>query len=257
MAKSKATGNNKMLGEEVFSGSYGTKKYRLEINSATLSKKYGKPQGLYTTLNCSLLFHTSESARKYIIKLITQILTDYLKKIKGTVLVVGLGNAFLVADSLGALVVRDILATHNAPPEIREGLGDVCALIPGVSGINGFETFEIVSSVARFIKPEVVVLVDTLTANSPTRLGCSFQFSDSGITPGAGIGNKNRRLDKNSLGCRVVSIGVPLMIRSDVIGFEDFIVTPKEIDIYTKNCAKIIARALNEALHGKEYKNFL
>ena len=250
--------NDKMLGQQVYTGRYGTKKYLLDINTSDLSKKYKKPQGKYTTLNCSLVFHASETARKYIIKLVTQILVDYIGSVRGTVLIVGLGNAFLIADSLGALVVRDILATHNAPPEIRNDLGDVCALIPGVSGINGFETFELVAGVVGFIKPKVVILIDALTANSITRLGCSFQFSDSGITPGAGIGKKNKRLDSKNLGCRVVSIGVPLLINAGNIGLEgDFIVTPKEIDIYTKNCAKIISRALNEALHGKEYKNFL
>lgn len=248
-----------VLGECVFSGKYRTKIFDIDINTKELSEQYGKAQGRYTTLNCSRIFCTSELARKYLLKHLTDILKGYLAGVDGTVLVVGLGNAFLVADSLGSAVIKGLFATHNIPAELRADLGDLCALIPGVSGINGFATFDIVNGVVKAIKPAVVIVIDALTARSPARVGCSFQFSNTGISPGGGIGNKNKPLNKSTLGVPVIAIGVPMMINASTFGYEkdDFIVAPKEIDIYTTHCAKLLARVINLAIHGKNYKNYL
>ena len=248
-----------IMGELIFSGKYGVKKYFIDINSDTLSKQLSKRKGKYYTLNCSRLFCTSEPARKYITKQVVEIFSDFLQDISGTVMVVGLGNAFLVADSLGAAVVKNILTTHNIPAEIRQDLGDVCALIPGVSGINGFATADIVQGAVNTVHPKCVIVIDALTAKDASRLGCSFQFSNTGVSPGAGIGNFNKDISRETLGVPVVAAGVPMMIDASSFGYEQeyFVVTPKEIDIYTQNCAKILSRALNEVLHGKEYKNYM
>lgn len=267
MAKNKAktyidARENGVLGEIIFQGKYQIKEYCLKINTTALAQKYQKEKGTYTTLNVSKIFCTNELARKYVIGKIADILEKYILKYKiskPTFLVVGLGNAFLVADSLGAMVVKNLLATHNLPDSLKGELGDLCALIPGVSGINGFATADIVLGATQIVKPDIVILIDALTAHESTRIGCSFQFSDSGISPGAGIGSKNQRLDKNFLRTNVISIGVPMMINASNLGSEltDFVVTPKEIDIYTKNCAKVIASAINEVVHTKKYKDFL
>lgn len=251
-----------VLGEIIFKGKYGVKEYYLDINSSFLAKKYQKEQGAYTTLNVSKIFCTNELARKYVTSKIVEILKNYISKLKiksPTFLVVGLGNAFLIADSLGAMVVKNLLATHNIPSELRDSLGDLCALIPGVSGINGFATADIVLGAVNTVRPNIVIVIDALTAREPARIGCSFQFSNTGISPGAGIGSKNQRLNKNFLGADIISIGVPMMINASNLGSEltDFVVTPKEIDIYTKNCAKVIASAINEVVHTKRYKDFL
>ncbi len=255
----KNTRDNGILGNLEFKGKYGTAKYFINIKSTEQAQKYHKQKGKYTTLNCSHLFCSNEAARKYLIKQLVVILKEYMPENCETVLVVGLGNAFLVADSLGALVVKNLLATHYIPQELRDGLGDLCALIPGVSGINGFSTADIVSGVVHSVKPQVVIVIDALTAKTPERIGCSFQFSNTGISPGAGIGNKNKSLNKSTLKADVIAIGVPLMINAADVGYDrnDFIVTPKEIDIYTKFCARVLSHAINEVIHGKIYKDYL
>ena len=248
-----------VLGDKIFSGKYGVRVFDANINTKEQCEKYNKQMGHYVTLNCSKIFCTSEPARKYLIKHIVEIFKKFLEDVNGTILVVGLGNAFLVADSLGALVIKGLFATHNIPAELREDLGDLCALIPGVSGINGFETFDIVNGVVKSVKPSAVIVIDALTAQNFSRIGCSFQFSDTGISPGAGIGNKNKPINKGALGIPVIAVGVPMMINAKVFGYdsERYIVTPKEIDIYTQNCAKILSRAINEVIHGQNYKNYM
>lgn len=253
---------NGVLGELDFKGKYNVKRYYCNIENEQQSKKYNKAIGKYYTLNSSLIFCTSEPARKYLINQLVDIFKFYfaiLNKAKPTVLVVGLGNAFLVSDSLGAMIVKNLLTTHNLPKEYKQELGDLCALIPGVSGINGFATFDIIKGCVSFIKPDLVIVVDALTAKEPSRIGCSFQFSNTGISPGAGIGNKNKMINKETLGVDVLAIGVPMMIDAKELGIKlnNFIVTPKEIDIYVRNCAKVLSSAINEVVHTKKYKDYL
>ena len=172
-----------------------------------------------------------------------------------------MGNAFLIADSLGPRVIKNLVATHNLEKEFKYGLSDVACLIPGVSGINGISTFEIVASIVKQQKPDLIIFIDTLTAKNYHRLGCSFQVSNTSITAGGGMGCNNRTFSKTTLGVDIVSIGVPMMINaknfSDLQNLPNFIVAPKEIDIYTKFSAECIAKALNTVFYGKNYSKLL
>ncbi len=252
-----------VLGRVEMRGSFGARIFRAEISPEQASKLH-KSQGRYSTLNISPIIHTYHKARHYAGNLLASEILRYLKVLnfsRPSVLVVGLGNAFVMADSLGAEVVKNLLPTHSIPAKLREDLGDLACLIPGVSGLNGIATHEIVTSVAREIRPQIVILIDSLTAKNHERLGCSFQISDTSITPGGGVGSKNRPLDKASLGAPVITIGVPLMISAQNFGelanLPDLILTPKEIDFFTKNCAQIISNAINLAVHGKNYRKFI
>ncbi len=253
-----------VLGKVEVRGSFGAKIFRAEIRSQAQAERFGKAQGRYSTLNISPVIHTYHKARRYAGKCLSSEISQYLGTLnlsRPSVLVVGLGNAFVIADSLGAEVVKNLLPTHSLPAKLRGELGDLACLIPGVSGLNGIATHEIVASAVGVIRPQIVILVDTLTAKNYERLGCSFQISDTSITPGAGVGSKNRPLDKTSLGTNVLTIGVPLMISarnfSELADLPDLVLTPKEIDFFTKNCAQIIANAINLAVHGKNYLKFM
>ena len=133
----------------------------------------------------------------------------------------------------------------------------LCALTPNVLGMTGIESYDIISAVADRIKPDAVLVIDALTAAAPSRIASAFQVTDSGITPGSGVENHRRRLDEKSLGFRVVSVGVPLVVYSSTIAREfcsaaeggagDMIVTPKDVDILVEDCAKIISGAINGA----------
>ncbi len=256
MSVSKSSEKNYVLGDIVFRGAYGVVKYDGVVDSKS-SVLLGKEMGRYTTINCSLIIHSSMRARKYVIKILADAIVGYLVTPK-KVLVVGMGNAFMVADSLGSIVVKNLLTTHNWENLSDYDLSDVCGLITGVSGINGFDTSELVCSVVQTLHPSQVILVDTFMANDASRIGRSFQFSDTDIRAGGGLKSKNKIINKELLGVPTMSVGVPLMIDATAFGAEqNFTLTPKEIDIYNQNCGKMLAHALNLALHGKIYKNFL
>lgn len=199
-----------------------------------------------------------------------RVLCSLKVKKKDLVLVVGVGNEGLTADSLGARTL-----THLRVSTIktrRAGEGVLCALSPSVSGVTGIESFNVVKAVADFMSPKVIVCVDTLATISPDRLAKIIQLKGGGITPGAGVGNAKNELSNLTLGVPVVAIGVPLVIYAKNILLNylektkstkpdhlklnqtvgNMVVTAKEVDLYVEIYAKIIAQAINLAVHGKK-----
>ena len=253
-----------VLGEVTHTGKYNLKCFEINLDDEQLARRLGKECGIYKTVNISNVIHSSHLAREYLINFLADTLGFFIRetdKKNPSILVVGLGNAFLLADSLGAKVITNLLITHNLPKDVKKGLGDVSALIPGVSGLNGISTFNIVKSIVDIEKPDIVIVIDALTARSYKRLGCSFQFSNTSVSPGAGVGNVNKKLSKYNLGADVIAVGVPLMINAknfaELDELPNIVVTPKEIDIYVNTCAKVLAKAINLAIHGKKYKFFI
>ena len=190
------------IGKQIKTGKFGLEKLEFKVTKDN-EKELGKPCGNYITINCSkLLAHLTE-VQDYVATEIAFSLRKLLLKSTGKknpfVLVVGLGNQSMVADSLGALVVKDLLITHSIPELARTELGDLAAFIPGVGGCTGLATYDIIMGVCQRVKPDIIIAIDTLTANDSKRLGCSFQMCDAGIKPGAGVGNDTKILNQTTV----------------------------------------------------------
>ena len=177
----------------------------------------GKPVGNYVTLEVPGLRDSISDAFDQA----EQILTHELKKIlklkpEQTVLVVGLGNRFVTPDALGPKVVDKLLVTRHLygvlPDEITGNMNSLCAVAPGVLGITGIETGEIVAGITRLIKPSAVIVIDALASRCLSRLGCTIQMSDTGICPGSGVGNKRAEISKKTIGVPVISVGIPTVV---------------------------------------------
>jgi spore protease len=201
-------------------------------------------------------------------------------------LVIGLGNWDATPDALGPRVIRQMLVTRHlaqySPAKTQDGLRPVSALAPGVLGSTGIETGEIVLGVAQRTKPRFVVVIDALASRSAGRMGATVQIADTGIHPGSGLGNKRIGITRQTLGVPVIAIGVPTVVEAstivhdalvelgkrlpnlvhpdavkqrEIMGrilapyFNSLIVTPKEIDVMIEDLARVIAGALNIALH--------
>ena len=239
-----------------------TKNYshNISIEQYRITKRYeNKDPGLYTILNAHNIPFDIDS-QKPIITHLSHTLNSYLSKSNlENILIVGLGNRNISADSLGAKVVKNIIVTRHI--EEIKSLRKVSAIIPSVLGLTGIESFDIVSSVVERIRPTLTIVIDSLCASSYTRLGTSFQINNSSITPGGGVQNARRKLDSKSLGCDFISIGVPLVIYANTFtsnqneDFNNLIVTLKDIDEASSICAKIIAYSLNMAIHSLSFKD--
>ncbi len=195
---------------------------RVMITDENGEKILGKPEGRYITVelpdNGQVRQETYEEACRICAK---ELCTLLKKSVDDTALVVGLGNRNITADAVGPKCVDSVLVTRHLleymPEEIDSRLRSVCAVSPGVLGITGIETGEMVKGLVEKVKPSVVIAVDALCSRRMDRVNSTIQMSDTGITPGAGIGNKRMAIDEKTLGVPVIAIGVPTVIDAATI----------------------------------------
>ena len=249
----------------------------IRIISEEGEKAFGKPRGTYTTVEVKGVLEQKDGIKERTARALAAELKKYIKFgyfLK--VLVVGLGNEKVTPDSLGPRAVSKVKITSHLF-RIFECDGDwemanVSGFTPSVTGVTGMETADIVEKVVGLVKPDYVVIIDALAAMDIKRLSTTIQMCDTGIAPGAGMGNNRREISENTLGCKVISLGVPTVIDSRTLLLEaaeeikdwdvekyienrelDMIVTSTDIDQIIKDFSDIIANAINITLHPGIY----
>ena len=195
---------------------------RVKILNKSASENMHKPIGTYITIDVPKLNRTDEDLKDEI----SQILAKEIKNLgrnqpNSKVLIIGLGNWNITPDALGPKVVERVLVTRqffiNYNKESDETMANVSALSPGVMGITGIETFEIVKGVVEKTNPDLVIAVDALASRKMERVSTTIQISDTGINPGSGIGNNRMELNEENLGVPVIAIGVPTVVDAATI----------------------------------------
>ena len=268
---------------------------RVKITNAEGEKAIGKPIGNYITIDVKKL----RIAQQEEIEKTADVLQKELKKIidihvdkEGSALVVGLGNIYVTPDSLGPKVINEIEVTRHVikylPQYVEEGTREISAISPGVLGTTGIETVEILKGIVDNIHPKLLIVIDALASRSIDRISSTIQISDTGIVPGAGVGNTRQEISQTTLGIPVIALGIPTVVElatlvSDGIdifidrlqekaesneylnklqqndkyeevkealnvGDYNMIVTPKEIDDLIENMKDIVARGINFAV---------
>lgn len=244
-----------------------TKITEIEITDRRAQERIGKPMGKYITVEMDELSYDSELLDDRLTSLSNEIM-KLLPEGGGTVLVVGIGNESITPDALGPRCARLIFSTRHIDSKLKheiglEQLNPVCALATGVLGQTGIETGEIIKSVAGVVKPKAVIVIDALAAAQLNRLGRTVQLTDTGITPGSGVGNSRSEISEKTLGVPVIAVGVPTVVDAVTLtkditrtaefnknrdDSENMIVTPREIDTVIDRAAKLLALAVNCAL---------
>lgn len=189
----------------------------VEILNENGSKAMGKPQGNYITIESDKLKENDVSSHQEISHKLLECITELSKAKEDTVfLVVGLGNWNITPDALGPKVVSKIFVTRHMfdtlPKELNGAVRPVAAVSPGVMGITGIETGEIIKGIVEKMKPDVIIAIDALAARRFNRINSTIQLSDTGISPGAGVGNRRMALNEETLGVPVIAIGVPTVV---------------------------------------------
>lgn len=255
--------------------SNGIQKRVINVKSLKLSEQIGKERGVYITFDCKKSAIEGKTSAAYLASCISESIRELVGILKKTspVLVVGLGNRNIVCDSLGDKVAANINVTGRASASLDKKQS-VCAISPGVLGTTGIQSAQIVSAICEKIKPCAVILVDSLATGAVKRLGCSFQISSNGISPGSGVGQDKERIDKSVSGVPTISVGVPLMLslRTCIYNFlteylrsqnaevnefalrqkmademTKFVVSPQDVDYSVGLCASVISKAINDA----------
>ena len=251
------------------------------------ARQLGKPKGTYLTLESDLLRERDPEARLAMASLLGEEIGRVLPKGEGNapVMVVGLGNRAITPDALGPGVVDRTLVTRHllGGPLSGESMESVCAVAPGVLGVTGIESMELVEALVKQVKPRAILCVDSLAARDSRRIGSAIQLTDTGIQPGAGVGNHRKALTEQSVGTPVISVGMPTVNYAATLARDafawlnaqtgddadheaaledmektllegelgDMIVTPREIDSIIQDAAGIIASGINRALQPR------
>lgn len=269
---------------------------RVKVTNKQGEDAIGKPIGNYITIDIKNLKTSNEDEIQKASEVVTKELKNLIDKhvdSKSPILVVGLGNLYVTPDALGPKVVNEIDITRHLieymPEVLDEGTRPVSAIAPGVLGTTGIETQEILKGIVDNIKPSLIIIIDALASRSIERISSSIQLADTGIVPGAGVGNARKELTEEKLGVPVIAIGIPTVVEAATIAADsltlfikkvqeqaqsndflnqlqeedkyemikevlspndyNFIVTPKEIDELIENMKDIVARGINFAVN--------
>lgn len=209
----------------------GIKVTKVEI-SKEATERIGKKAGQYLTFEAQGIRQKDTELQDRVEEIFATEFQQFLKglgiKDDARCLVVGLGNWNVTPDALGPLVVENLLVTSHLfdlqPENVEEGFRPVSAISPGVMGITGIETSDIIQGVVEKVKPDFIIAIDALASRSIERVNTTIQISDTGIHPGSGVGNKRKELSKEVLGIPVIAVGIPTVvdavsITSDTIDF--------------------------------------
>ncbi len=253
----------------------------VEIKDERGARAMQKPIGTYITVEAPDMESSDEDYHKPA----SEEIARQLKKLAGNlkkdeILVVGLGNREVTPDALGPQVVDNLFITRHLIKEYgdefkeQNNLGSVSAISPGVMAQTGMETSEIIKGIIDETHPKLIIVIDALASRSVSRVNTTVQLTDTGISPGSGIGNNRKALNEESLGTKVIAIGVPTVVDAATIvadsltkymqksGFdehdinqfineirenqiENMFVTPKNIDEAIKRLSFTISEALN------------
>ena len=271
------------------------KSYTVKVTNEKGAKALQKPVGTYITIDIKKLKYANSddivSAANLLSSELKQLIDKYIKK-TDDILVVGLGNQYVTPDSLGPKVIPEIDITRHIlkyiPNCIDPNTRPVTGISPGVLGTTGIETLEILKGIVDNIKPKLIIVIDALASRSIERISSTIQIADTGIVPGAGVGNTRQELSEKTLGIPVIALGIPTVVDlatitddclnlfitklqneaksneylnnlknqdnyeniKDALIPNDFnmIVTPKEIDELIENMKDILAKGINLAL---------
>lgn len=268
---------------------------RVKITNENGEQAIGKKRGVYVTIDLKDLKVADEdeiqSASETLSNELKILIQNHVQE-KDDIMVVGLGNIYVTPDSLGPKVINEIDVTRHIikylPQYIDENARPVTAISPGVLGTTGIETYEILKGIVDNVKPKLLIVIDALASRSIERISSTIQISDTGIVPGAGVGNTRAEISEKTLGIPVIALGIPTVVESavlvndcldlliekmqseaksnvylnqlkeqdnydkikDVLNPQNYnmIVTPKEIDDLIENMKDVVARGINMSL---------
>lgn len=248
----------------------------LAVTSAEGAEALGRPMGNYITLKTRPFSAQSEQELSNLASLLAKTLQKMCAKMNcDRILIAGLGNRALTVDAIGPLAASRIVATaHLAElePSIFASLQSkaLAVVAPGVLAETGLESASLIAGAIESFHPDLLIAIDALAARGASRLACTVQISDTGLYPGAGVGNHRTAIDKETLGVPVIVIGVPSIVDAATLLFDtlteaglteelsshvaahleearSFFIAPRECDVITENAARIIAEGINRA----------
>lgn len=223
----------------------------------------GKPMGTYVTVDLTKFCRREAGSFRRAAEAVARVLHTMIPE-RDNVLVACLGNASITADSVGPEVMNNLVVTRHLTERripAFQGFCAVSAVAPSVLGKTGIESADLIKSAVERVKPDCVIVVDALASCEPDRLCMSVQIADTGITPGAGVGNHRAAFTQESLGVPVYAIGVPTVVDGNTFlslhdmdvddnQRNDLVLTSRDIDMRVREIGKLIGFGIDLALQS-------
>lgn len=226
----------------------------VEILDEAGAKTLGKPIGKYFTLDTPSHFERGAEQFPSLVKAISELIYRCGRDFS-SVLVAALGNVDITPDALGNLAADNILVTRHLKEGAVPGFETFSSLAlsrPGVLGSSGIESARQIKLLCDDIGPGLVIVIDALAGADVDKLCRCIQISNSGISPGSGVGNDRQELSMGTLNVPVISIGIPTVIDAGLLGAEGvdgMFVTPRSIDSLVRAGGRAIGYGINMAVH--------
>ena len=265
---------------------------RISVESKEAAEKIGKQCGRFITIDVPLLAERDTNAFHEATEQLSKELSSLIGNLSpsATVLFCGLGNRYITPDSFGSRVAEKVFVTRQITEYMPDALGSplraVCAVAPGVLGVTGVETYDIIKGLTEKLSPDLVIIADALASRRAARISTTIQLTDTGISPGSGVGNARADLSRETLGVPIIALGVPTVVYATTIAQDTIsliaqktglhndeerllsladevikenigpmVVTPKDIDNIINDMAGVVADGINHALHGERYND--
>ncbi len=237
---------------------YGIKKTEIDIFADEISAKIGREKGRYINFEFDDLLYFDVKAKEFLTNKLKSAILEISKKQSkniSKVLIVGLGNEKYACDSLGKRVVDNVLITKpylDNKLYSKEKLSEVFAISFGVYGTTGIESCDAIKLICKQINPDIVFVIDSLITAETKKLEKSIQISNTKLSPGGGVGNKRKEVSEQTLGYKVISLGVPLVANLNSIckNSQNLIVASNDVERKVISLSKIIAKAINLAFNN-------
>ena len=265
----KAEGLRGVIVEEDYDEECDVHITKVDVETKNGAKMLGKPMGIYITLEAPAMTEPEEDYHQEISEILAREIRAILPEPdkEQSIMVVGLGNREVTADSLGPNVVDNLFINRHIVREYgkvaynRSKMHQVSSLVPGVMAKTGMESAEIIKGVISETKPDLVIVIDALAARSTKRLNRTIQITNTGIHPGSGVGNHRNAITQESLNVPVLALGVPTVVDAativgDAMGerpvtlkeLNNMYVTTKDVDQQIQQISHILCDGINKAL---------
>lgn len=240
----------------------GLKITDIRVTSEEGEAALGKPRGRYLTLSFDALHLLSRAENERLKNALCELILDMLPPFK-KILILGLGNRYMRADAIGSL------SAEGAKQRLK-GDGVFC-LTPATKEQSGADAAILARGVLKETGAEAVIAIDALAAKDKDRLFRAIEIADTGICPGSGVGRHALAVSEETVGVRVLSLGVPTVMRAATflknalaeekrseemlarcaLCGEGLFTLPMDFEEETDILTRVISQAVSEAIQRK------
>ena len=168
--------------------------------------KYSKGDYFTISFDDIVMYQETNSLEKVVKKILRMFLKKYHKG--GTILILGLGNSSILGDSFGVKCLSKIIATNHYNDIYT--IPKVALFSPETTNKTGISSFKLIENVVKDLKPDVIILIDSLVTEKVSFVNRTLEINDCGIVYADAL-KDNKCINRKTFGIPVLTIGYPTL----------------------------------------------